>query len=330
MNRSSFDPTRRQILGGLVAGTATLAAGRVPVFAQETFPSKPIQVVIHAGPGGGTDITTRLATVYANKVFGVEMPVVYKGGGQGAAALVYVNGQPRDGYTIMTVTQSHIFTIMQGKVPVKIEDLVGLARATDDPMIVVTRADSPIRTLDDLVRASKEAEGGLKWGTTFVGGADHVAIHRFAKAADGIEYTIVPFKGGGAIVTSLVGGDLDLALLNYAEGEAQFEAGELHPVVALSRSRIPGIPDTPTAKELGVDVTASTVRGFACLSGVPDDRLDILGKGLIDCMNQPIYKAYLEQGGMAADSVVGREEWTAHIRSIYDESRSTLEELGLL
>lgn len=327
-----FRQTRRQLLGGIGAGSAALALGGVPAFAQEEkFPSKPIQVVIHAGPGGGTDITTRLATVYAQKVFGVEMPVVYKGGGQGAAALLYAASQPRDGYTILTITQSHIFTILQRKVPLTIDDIVGIARATDDPVIVTVRADSPIRSLDDLVKASKEREeqGGLKWGTTFVGGADHVAIHRFSKAL-GIRYTIVPFKGGGAIVTSLVGGDLDLALLNYAEGEAQYRAGALRPVVALSRNRIPALPDTPTALELGVDVVASTVRGFACLRGMPEDRIEILEKGLLECMSQPIYHSYLRDGGMAPDSVVGRAEWTAQIRRIHDESRETLEELGLL
>ena len=192
---------------------------------EDKFPSKTINVVTHAGPGGGTDITTRMMMLRGRREFKQDMVVVNKRGGSGSASLLYANAQPRDGYTIMTITQSHIFQILQKKVPVEIEDMVGLARATDDPQIIVVNAKSPIKTVDDLIAASKKANGGLKWGTTFVGGADHVAIHLLCKKAKGIEYTIVPFKGGGDIVTNLVGGNVDVALLNYAEGESQFNAG---------------------------------------------------------------------------------------------------------
>ncbi|WP_420392999.1 tripartite tricarboxylate transporter substrate binding protein [Acuticoccus sp.] len=297
--------------------------------AQQDFPSDTIDVVIHAGPGGGTDITTRMMTTGATKVFGEDMQVVPKRGGSGAAALMYVDSQPRDGHTIMTLTQSHIFNILQEKVPLTIEDIVPLARATDDPMVIAVPTSSDIKTMDDLVEASNSTDGGLKWGTTFAGGADHVAIHTFTKEA-GIPYTIVPFKGGGDIVTNLVGGNVDVALLNYAEGESQFNAGELKAIAALSEERIDALPDTPTAKEAGVDATASTVRGFVVLSGVPQDVVDTLSDGIVEGMSTPQYTNYLKSGGMPATSVVGQEEWGDHIMRIYEESQSALEELGLL
>lgn len=322
--------SRRPFLIGAGAGLGTLALGGTAAFAQDKFPSKTINVVTHAGPGGGTDITTRMMMLRGRRVFGQDMVVVNKRGGSGAASLQYVNQQPRDGYTIMTITQSHIFQILQKKVPVKIEDMVGLARATDDPQIIVVNAKSPIQTADDLIAASKKASGGLKWGTTFVGGADHVAIHLFCKKAKGIEYTIVPFKGGGDIVTNLVGGNVDVALLNYAEGESQFNAGELRAVCSLSRKRIGSLGDTPTAKEVGIDYTASTVRGFACLSGVPEDRIKVLSEGLVKAMEHSVYQGYLANGGMPDDSVIGQEEWTAEIRRIHDDSVGALKDLGLI
>lgn len=321
---------RRPFLVGTAAGLGGLALGGIGAFAQEEFPNKTINVVTHAGPGGGTDITTRMMMLRGRRVFGQDMVVVNKRGGSGAAALQYVNGQPRDGYTIMTITQSHIFQILQKKVPVTIDDMVGLARATDDPQIVVVNSNSPIKTAEDLIAASKKANGGLKWGTTFVGGADHVAIHRFCKAAGGIEYTIVPFKGGGDIVTNLVGGNVEVALLNYAEGESQFQAGELRPVCSLSRKPIASLEGAPTAREVGIDMTASTVRGFACLSGVPEDRVKILSDGLVEAMEHSVYQGYLANGGMPDDSVIGQEEWTAEIRRIHDDSVGALTELGLL
>jgi putative tricarboxylic transport membrane protein len=306
---------------GVVAGV---------VSAQEQFPSETINVITHAGPGGGTDITTRMMMLRGRRELDQDMVVVNKRGGSGAAALQYLKGAECDGHTIMTLTQSHILQIAQHKVPVTIDEVVGLARATLDPQIITVRADSDIQTLDDLIAKSKETEGGLKWGTTFVGGTDHVAIHNFTKAAGGIPYTVVPFEGGGDIVTNLVGGDVEVGILNYAEGEAQLSAGELRPVAVLAEERIDSLPDTPTAKEQGVDAEASTIRGFVTLDCVPEERLKVLEEALLKAMNHSVYQNYISTSGMPKSSVVGREEWTAQIRNIYDQSQSALKDLGML
>jgi tripartite-type tricarboxylate transporter receptor subunit TctC len=298
--------------------------------AQEQFPSATINVITHAGPGGGTDITTRMMMLRGRRAFDQDMVVVSKTGGSGAAALQYLKSQDCDGHTIMTLTQSHILQIAQNKVPVTIDEVVGLARATLDPQVLAVRADNEIQTLDDLIAKSNTTEGGLKWGTTFVGGTDHIAIHNFTKAAGGIPYTIVPFEGGGDIVTNLVGGDVEVGILNYAEAESQFTAGELRPVAVLADERIDSLPDTPTAKEQGVDSEASTIRGFVTLNCVPEERLAILEKGLLEAMNHSVYQNYITSSGMPASSVAGREEWTAQIRKLYDESQSALKDLGML
>ena len=324
--------SRRQFLkvGAACVGGALLGGTTgEPAFADD-FPSKTLNVVTHAGPGGGSDITTRMMMLRGRRVFDQDMVVVNKRGGSGAAALMYTDGQPRDGYTFMLITQSHIFQIIQKKVPITIDQLVGLVRATDDPTIVTVPASSDIDSLDDLIAASKAQTGGLKWGTTFAGGADHIGIHSFAKRADGMEYTIVPFKGGGDIVTSLVGGNVDAAILNYAEGESQYATADLKPIVALANERIGGLPDVPTAKELGVDATASTVRGFAVLSGVPEDRMAALENGLIEAMSHTVFQSYLASGGMSSASVVGRDDWNAHIDRIHVQSETALKELGLI
>lgn len=322
-------PTRRAFLQG--TATAGVMVGAPSILrAQEAFPDDTLNVVTHAGPGGGTDITTRMMMLRGRRVFGQDMVVVNRRGGSGAAALMYVDSRPRDGYTFMTMTQSHIFNIIQKSVPITIDQVAGIARATVDPTVIAVPANSEIETLEDVINASAAADGGLKWGTTFAGGADHVNIHTFCKKAEGIPYTIVPFQGGGDIVTSLVGGNVDIAILNYAEGESQFNAGDLRPIVALSEERIGGIPDVPTAMEQGIDAQAATVRGFSCLSGVPDERMAALEEGLIEAMNHSVYQTYLASGGMASSSVVGQDGWNAHIERIFVESETALRELGLI
>lgn len=322
--------SRRLLTGLAITAGVTIGFGATHLAAEDEFPTEQVNVITHAGPGGGTDITTRMMMLRARRELKQDMVVVNKRGGSGAAALAYLADQDPDGHVIMTMTQSHIFNILQGKSPLGIDDIAGLARATLDPQIVVVNANSPLQSLDDLMAASSEADGGLKWGTTFAGGADHVAIHNFAKAAQDIPYTIVPFEGGGAIVTNLVGGNVDAALLNYAEGEAQFEAGELRALAVLADDRIDSLADTPTAKESGVDNTAATIRGFVTLSAVPEDRRAAMSEKLVKAMNHGVYQGYLATGGMAGSSVVGADEWTAHIRKIHEESRTALEELGML
>lgn len=329
MTIPSLRPSRRSLLKG-AAGALLLPGLARPALAADEFPSQTINIVTHAGPGGGTDITTRMMMLKARKTLGQDLVVVSKTGGSGSAALMYTRSQPRDGYTVMTITQSHIFQIIQKKVPITIDELVGVARATDDPQIVVVGANSRIKTLEDLIAASKDAKGGLKWGTTFAGGADHVGIHNFAKAAGKIPYTIVPFKGGGEIVTNVVGGNVDCAVLNYAEGESQFTAGEIRGIACLSEEPIAALKGVPTAREKGIDALASTVRGFAVLSGVAEDRLARLEDGMIKAMKDPIYQNYLTTSGMPVSSVAGREVWNRQIRRIYEESTTALTELGML
>jgi putative tricarboxylic transport membrane protein len=320
-------PARAALLATLVWGGSVAIAGGA--LAQD-FPSETINVITHAGPGGGTDITTRMMMLRGRRAFDQDMVVVNKRGGSGAAALQYLKSQECDGYTIMTLTQSHVLQIAQGKVPVTIDEVVGLARATLDPQIITVRADSDIQTLDDLIAQSKETEGGLKWGTTFVGGADHLAIHNFTKAAGGIPYTIVPFEGGGDIVTNLMGGDVQVGILNFAEGESQFTNSDFRAVAVLAPERVSSLPDTPTAKEQGVDAEAQTVRGFVTLNCVPEERLKVLEEGLLEAMHHGVYQGYIQGSGMPDNSVAGREEWTAQIRRIHDESQAALKDLGML
>ncbi|MGI9437446.1 MAG: hypothetical protein ACR2Q4_21905, partial [Geminicoccaceae bacterium] len=95
----------------------------------EDFPSKPIEVVIHSKYGGGTDVTTRMMMIRTRRGLEVDMAVVSKRGGSGAKAHQYAMTKPRDGYTVLALTQSHLYTIARGKSPLTIDDVVGVARA---------------------------------------------------------------------------------------------------------------------------------------------------------------------------------------------------------
>ena len=107
-------------------------------------------------------------------------------------------------------------------------------------------------------------------------------------------------------------------------------SGELRPLISLAEQRLPSFADVPTAKELGIDTTGYTLRGFCVLKGTPEDRVARLEQGLIRAMSGPIYRNYLENTGQAPDSVAGRQVWGAQLDGFHRDGREALQALGLL
>lgn len=324
MNVTRLVPTASSLAGvtclALAIGTAAVA--------QEKFPSKPIEVVTHAGVGGGTDITARMMMVQAPAAFGQELVIANKTGGAGAASLAYAASRPKDGHTVLLITQTHLLTILQGRGGgVKAEDIVAVARATEDPQILMVGKGSPYKTAKEFIEASKTK--GLKYGTTHVGGVDHLAVVGFAKSAGLQTPIVVPFRGGADIALNLVGGNLEASLLNYGEAEAQIKAGEVRPLLTLASDRLPAIPDVPTAKEIGIDANFSTTRGFVVLKGTPEDRIKILEEGLVKSMSGKLFQDYLNSSGQAQKSVVGRQEWQAQIDEFFRTGQEALASIGV-
>ncbi|WP_439495395.1 Bug family tripartite tricarboxylate transporter substrate binding protein [Bosea sp. (in: a-proteobacteria)] len=319
-------PAHRKTCLALGFGLALLVAGAAQ--AQEAFPSKPIEVVTHAGVGGGTDITARMMMVQAPAALKTELVVANKTGGSGSASLGYAASRPKDGHTIMLITQTHLLTLLQGKGgAVKVGDLVGIARATEDPQVLMVGASSPYKTAQDFIAAAKTKP--MKFGTTQIGSVDHIAVVGFAEKAGLQKPTVVPFRGGGDIVVNLVGGNLDGALLNYAEAESQIKANEVRALIVFAKSKMDSLPQTPTAAEIGIPAVYSTTRGFAVLKGTPEDRIKVLEEGLVKAMQGKIYQDYLKSSGQSGSSVVGRAEWQAEIDEFLKTGDAALTSLGI-
>ena len=321
MNTGPMTRIPTMLAGFLAFITATVCA------AQEPFPVEPIDIVTHASPGGGTDATARAMTVGARAALGTNMAVVPKTSGGGVVAMNYVNNKPRDGYTVLSITPTHLFAIARGQGPLTIDDLVGVARATDDPLVVMVRDDSPVMSLSDLIQLGRTRS--IKWGTTQIGGVDHVAGAILAQVAD-TQLSVVPFSGGGEIVTNLMGGNIDAAGLNLTEALDQIQRGDFRALAVMAEDRLPIIPDTPTTVELGYDVVYSTVRGFLVLKGTPEDRIEVLEAGMLEGMRQETYQDYLQGSGLDPSGIAGREVWDAQIKRLYADARQAMIDLGII
>jgi len=312
----------------LIVGIGLICALAADTSAQEKFPSRPIEIVTHAGIGGGTDVTARMVMVQAPATLGTELVVVNKTGGSGAAALGYVDSRPKDGHTILLLTQTHLLTLLQGRAGnVKPEDVVGIARATDDPQILMVGRGSPYQTAQEFIDVARKK--AMKFGTTQIGSVDHIAVTGFAAKAGLEKPNVVPFRGGGDIVINLVGGNIDAALVNFAEAEAQIKNGDIRALLTFAAQRIDSLPQTPTATEIGIAANYSTVRGFAVLKGTPEDRIKLLEDGLTKAMNGRIFQDYLKSSGQSLTSVLGREEWQAQLNAFLVTGREALAALGI-
>ncbi len=294
--------------------------------AEEKFPSKTIDVIIHAKYGGGTDTTARMMMIRARRILGVDMRVIGKRGGSGAKAHAFAASRPRDGYTLVALTQTHFYTIARGKSSITIDDLVGVARAMDDPTFITVSGKGKLKTLEDVIAASKEKP--LNWGVSLIGSTEHIGLAQFGNAA-GFKHKAVAFGSGAQMVQALMSGAIDVTLPNVSEAGAQIADGILRPVAVMSKERLSGYPNVPSLYEKGFKIETSTTRGYAVLKGTPQDRIDILSKGLVKAMNHEVFANYLKSAGLTVkESVAGHEVWDAHIKREYAKAVEAVEKLG--
>jgi len=326
MNRHFKIARRRVVLGA--TGVLLALSGSAIAQDEDKFPNKPIEVVIHSSYGGGTDVTARMMAIRSRRELDTDMTIIAKRGGSGAAAHEYAMGKPKDGYTLLALTQSHLYTIALGKSPLTIDDVVGVARAMDDPTFIAVAADSPYETLEDLVEASKKEP--LNWGVAQIGGTEHIGLFQFAKAA-GIDFKVVPFGGGGTMVQSLMSGAVVGALPNVSEARQQIEDGSLKALAVMAEERLPDYPDVPTTFEKGYPVKTSTTRGYWVLKGTPPEVIETLSDALVKAMNHEVFVNYLTSSGLDPESsVAGHEVWDKQIKEEYAKAVEALQELDLV
>ena len=145
----------------------------------ETFATKecdPIQVVIHASYGGGTDTTARMMSIRSRRTLKADMQIVGKRGGSGAKAQNYTLTRPKDGCTIMALTESHLYTMARGKSDMKIDDLVGVARAMEEPTFIVVNAkNKELSTIKKFIKRSKKKP--IVTAIASIGGTEHIGMY---------------------------------------------------------------------------------------------------------------------------------------------------------
>jgi tripartite-type tricarboxylate transporter receptor subunit TctC len=281
-----------------IAAGITLALAAATAFAQ-SYPSKPITMVVPFPPGGVADIVGRPLASQMEKALKQPIVVVNRTGAGGAVGMASVAKAPADGYTIlMALSSISIFPVsdrINGKQPAyELKDFAPIALITADPTVLVVGADSPWKTLKEFVASAKAYPGKINYSSSGVYGTLHVAMEIFANAA-GIQLFHVPYQGGGPALTALLGGQVHALATGPAPAVGQIKGGKVRALASWSTERLPLLPDIPTFKELGYDAEFYIWSGVFAPAPVPTPVLDRLRLAVREAATSDEFKAAMEK-----------------------------------
>src|SRR5437870_10870018 len=225
----------------------------VAAMAQDSYPARPVKILVPYGPGGATDIIARIVAQKLTESLGQAFLVENRPGANGNLALEAAAKAPPDGYTLLVgnvstnAINSNIFAHQLQIKPSR--DLVGSSKLVEIPHIVVASASFAPNSIAELIAAAKKEPGKLNFASVGIGSYPHLDMERFMKAA-GIQLTHVPYKGGaGQAIPAMIGGEVQVAFFNMASLLPHIKSGRLKALAAIPAQRLPEIPQVPTLAE---------------------------------------------------------------------------------
>lgn len=268
---------RREVLRTFAAGGALMACA--PVLAEGRYPSKPVRIVVAFAPGGGTDTLTRALAVPLGKALGQSVVVENKAGAGAIVGSKFVATAAPDGYTLLVTSAPHASNPSLVKLPYDtIKAFAPVCLAAKSPFMLVTPPDSPVKTLDDLVKAARQRK--LSFGSSGNGTNDHLSMELLSYIY-GLSMTHVPYKGTGPALVDLVGKNIDLMAANIVGAGALVKAGKLHAIAVTTSERSSLFPDIPTLQELtGKPFDVSAWTGILAPAGTPEAIVSRLNKDI--------------------------------------------------
>jgi tripartite-type tricarboxylate transporter receptor subunit TctC len=321
MSHSSL-VNRRQVIGALAA---TLAAPSA--FAQSGYPNRPIELIVPAGAGGGTDALSRAFADAARKHLPQPITVLNRPGASGMIGHgEMINARP-DGYKLAMVFAEIVIVPHLGLTKLSYEDFTPIALLNQDPAAITVKADAPWNTIEEFIAASKAKSGELKMGNSGPGSIWHLA-HAALEDKLGFKYIMVPFGGAAPAVLALLGGHIDAVAVSPGEVATHVASGKLKTLAVFSDKRLKGFENVPTMKERGIDLSLSTWRGLAAPKGTPPDVLAVLADAARKTAAEPSLKDTLDRLSMG-QAYADAEAFRAMMKTQNDYFRQLVPKLNI-
>ena len=279
-------------LAALIALTA--AAAIAPA---QQYPAKPIRFLVPFGPGGVGDITARVVAQKMSVSMGQQVIIDNRPGAGGIVASEIVARAAPDGYTLLLLNNAHAVSMSLFKsLPYDtLRDFAPISSISTFSIVLLVNADSPIKSVKDLIASAKASPGKLNVGTIQIGATQHLSSELFMSMA-GINVVHVPFGNTGAVLTGLRGGSVQIAFEFIAPVVGQVKAGALRALAVSTRSRFAGLPDIPTVQEAGVPgYEVMSWNGVGAPAGTPKAVIFRLNKAITEALAMPDVKQRFQE-----------------------------------
>ena len=296
--------------------------------AQAAYPHSRVTLVTHSSPGGGTDLFLRELSTYLAPLMKTQFAIENIRGGSGATAVAHVAAGAANGSIFYGSTPTYIQTTLLSKPKVGYEGLDPIAIVFIDPELIYTRAESPFKTLADVIDHARANPGKSRWGASNPASLERLALERLARST-GVKAPIVSHDGGGDQMIGVLNGTYDIGIGEIQELRAQFDAGKLRLLAVLNEKRLDGLPDLPTAKEQGFNLVVTKFRGIAAPKGLPDEIAKAWEDALRKAVDSPAYKAAYTKENLIP-MVMGREQARRFTAQFATEVAESLKELGVI
>lgn len=313
----------------LLAAGAALAVAR-PARAAWA-PSRPIEIVAHNGPGSGPDVFARalVSTIEQERLFAGRIQVANRVGGGGATAMNYVVEKRGDPHVISVWTSLWTsLPLVQAEARATLADMTPICRIAIEPALIVVRAESPYRTMAEVIAAARARPGSVRQS----GGsptARDALVRQVLMAHTGARWAFISFPSGGERMSAVLGGHVDMMFAEPSEAGEQVRAGRLRVLAQLNPTRLPGFPDVPTIAEAGFPITdVVQARGILAPPGIPAEAVDFYADLFHRLSETATWKKYLEDNQFHS-AWLGPRETLAFFAEYQAQLRGILQEAGV-
>lgn len=311
----------RSRLAALALAAVCLAAS--PAAA---FPDKPVELTVLFGAGSAADLLARKLAELAGKDLGQPVAVVNRTGAGGALGYTYVKGQSPDGYALVWNSNSVSTAYHAGNMKLDYTAFAGVAALTSEPVSLAVKADAPWKDIRELLAHAKANPGQVRLGNSGRGSFTHLVAVALENRA-GVKLTHVPF-GRELAVTTVLGDKIEASVQLPAEIMTQVTGRQVRVLAVSGDKRLPSLPEVPTFKESGVDLSMTLWRGVAAPKGTPAEVIARLERAFVQAAQSAEFREFATRMGATVD-VRGAREFDRFMAADDREIASLMEQIGL-
>ena len=309
---------------------AALLALGVPAAHAQSYPTKPVHVVISFTPGSSTDIVGRIVFAKVSEMWGQPVVPENRGGAGGSIGSAVVAKAEPDGYTLLINSNAHsVNPAIYAKLPYETtKDFTDIVPLSMQPNVLVVNANSPYKNLMDLVSAAKAKPGSINWGHAGIGSGTHLNTERFL-AASGVKVTQVPFKGTPEVFAAMFSGDVNAYWAPISAAMGNIKGGRLRPLAVSTSTRNPTLPDVPTTGEAGVKGADSPLWfGVWGPANMPANIVAKINADVRKALADPVVKERLQNSGNSTMDM-SQQEFARFVRSEIQTYQKVIKDAGI-